>query len=191
LKAGLAATIDAVVPDSSTTSAGFVNGALGFTFTPTANLSVTEVGFFDNSTYANPLVSFWSDTGSVLTSHTFAAGTSSRLMVYDSFSFNLNAGVQYSFVLQDGALSSGNTVLGEVFSHGGGFGIGDFTVASELADYAYQAFDSTGALLDENADAYVKGPNFRYVVVPEPTSMVLISLAIVGFGLMRNRPAKR
>jgi len=176
------AATDAIVPDATTTGSGYVNGAVGFSFIPTVDLSVTRVGYLDN-TFANPIVSFWSDTGSVLSSHAFSSGTGSGLMVYDAFSFSLSAGTEYSIVLQDGPLSS-STVTFSLFEAGGSgppFGLGDFSVASELTGYAVQSFDSTGALISESPDFYDQGPNFSFVVVPEPESMAMMTLAVIAF----------
>jgi hypothetical protein len=170
------ADIDALT-QSGTGFVGFYDGAVGFLFTPSVNLSVTSVQYLDFGSPGNsdPVISFWSGSNSVLASFTLAPGSGSGMMVSSNVSFSLTAGLPYSITLQDGALSSGNLVL---FS---GSTNGQFQVASQLAGYDSVFVNSNGVFASFGSGNAIFGPNFTFVVVPEPSSISLVVVGLLGW----------
>src|SRR5581483_6830539 len=53
----------AVTPSDSS-GVGYIDGAVGFSFTPVTNIVVTQIGYRDHGANT-PVISFWSDTNYV------------------------------------------------------------------------------------------------------------------------------
>jgi hypothetical protein len=172
---------------------GWNYGAVGFYFIPSVNLNVTSVSYLDVSSpsngflgvssvsNANPIISFWAGSNSVLTSFALAPGSGSGLTVSSNVSFNLVAGQPYSITLQDGPLFQGNYMffLGSTN--------GQFQVASQLTSYDSVGVISTGAFSSDGPDFALFGPNFAFTVIPEPSSLILTLCATGSLLTLRAR----
>lgn len=163
----------AALTESSLSFVGFNKGPVGFFFVPSVNLDVTSVSYLDEGLPANsdPIISFWSGSNTVLTSFNLPPGSGSGLTIASNVSFSLTAGQPYSITVQDDALSNGNPVL---FA---GSTNGVFQVASQLTDYNSVIVDSNGVFTSFGSDGALFGPNFTFVVVPEPGSFILTIFA--------------
>jgi hypothetical protein len=128
---------------------GFVNGAVGFSFTPTTNLAVTQVGYLDNGATA-PIIKFWSDTNYVFASFNLAPGSGGNVMVYSNVTLTLFAGQRYSVTVQDGT-SSPITFNGHT----------TFQVATQLSDYAGKIV-LTNNFNNYGSGYYFQGPDFKF-----------------------------
>jgi hypothetical protein len=177
----------AALTESAYSVVGYVNGAVGFSFVPSVNLSVTSVSYLDYGMpgNSNPIVSFWAGSNTVLTSYTLPPGSGSGLTISSNVSFSLTAGQPYSITLQDGALNSSTGVLEDGGTNG------EFQVASQLMDYNFLVVDTNGVFGSYGPNAALFGPNFTFVVVPEPASFLLTIFAGACLLAARAKPKKR
>ena len=166
---------------------GYNFGPAGFYFVPSVNLSVTSVSYldFDPPGNSDPIISFWSGSNTVLASFNLPPGSGSDLTISTNASFNLSAGQPYSITLQDGALSNGNAVFLRASTNG------EFQVASQLTSYDSVVVDSNGVFTSESPNAALFGPNFTFVVVPEPGSFILTIFAGGCLLVVRRNLKKR
>ena len=152
--AGLCAAAEAqadttAVTPTGSSSAGFVSGAVGFSFTPTTNLTVTSVGYLDYGDGA-PVIRFWSDTNYVFASFALPPGTHSATMIYSNVSLTLLAGQRYTVTVED---ASATPLSFNYYT--------SFQAAPELANYTAQIY-SSGSFADNGAGYYFQGPDFLY-----------------------------
>ncbi len=129
---------------------GYANGAVGFSFTPSTNLAITRVGYFDNGEVA-PVISFWSSTNYVFASFQLAPGTASYATTYSNINLQLLAGQRYTITLKDGT----NPVLFNSYTNP--------QIAPQISNYAMQIYlFGTGGFTDYGSNYYLAGPNFSY-----------------------------
>lgn len=150
---------------------GYVNGAAGFSFTPTTNLAVTRVGYL-NEGNVNPIVRFWAGTNYPMASFPLVTGAVSETMVYSNVSLTLLAGHPYSVTLQEGPTFS-NTVVLKAYAD---FNVG-FQVATQLTAYTYVTLNTAGAFSTGGSNGFLLGPNFSYQVQTTPITRPLLKMS--------------
>jgi uncharacterized repeat protein (TIGR03803 family) len=150
---------------------GYIEGAIGFSFVPTENLTVTQVGYM-SEIQADPVISFWAGTN-VMASYPQPAPdlSSTNQMIYASISpLNLTAGQQYAITLQDGSLSSSNELIVRGFLA--------VQVSPGITNYTPEAL-SGGSVYTYTNSVVLFGPDFYYqVATTEPPPD--LSIHIVG-----------
>lgn len=141
---------------------GYVIPGVGFTFVPTTNLLVTQVGYYANI-LSQPLVRVWSGTNEIA-SYDLSPDPVTYDMVYSNVPpLSLIAGQTYSITLQDGPLSSNNPVVVAAW-----FGtvlapeIGSYVPIQLVSDGTFNNLaDPTNA--PTNSPLFL-GPDFQYQV---------------------------
>jgi hypothetical protein len=178
---------DAVTSVGQPAGNGFLSGA-GFLFTPTTNLTVTRIGYQDNS-QVQPIIRFWSNTNSIIASFAFPAGSGSGLMVYSNINLTLLAGNRYSITLQDPSL---NAVTVSAFAN--------YQVAAQLTGFTSAMVQSDGAFTSFTTGVLYLGPNFSFqtaIALPTPpllklslsnatTAIISWPAPSIGFVLQKN-----
>jgi len=178
---------EAILNYGSEYAAGYANGGAGFEFTPLANISVTSLGYSQSglASYSGEsgtaLVSLWSSTGGLL-STALIAGTDPTFnqSYYQTVSpVSLYAGVSYFISAKE---PDSGTWVGDVSA-------GTFSVSPDIT-YLGVAEGSniwTGLLPNTTGDL-TEGPDFRYTVVPEPSTLSLIGLGLAVLARNARKP---
>ena len=163
---------------------------VGWDFTPTANITVTELGFFDLDGDGLALshdIGIWASDGTLLGGTTIAAGVGDTLI--NGFRFT---------DISDLVLTAGQTyVIGAVIQldpNGDNYFLNPATVASDaMIGYGRglrSDANSGFAMPTVDANSGRFGPNFRFLqsAIPEPTTwaMLILGFGVVG-GAMRAR----
>jgi hypothetical protein len=130
---------------------GYANGAVGFFFTPTTNIIVTQVGYLDYGASA-PIINFWSGTNYIFASFNLAPGSNNGQMIYTNVALTLFAGQSYSVTLQDGQDGTSAIII-NVHTN--------FQVAPLLSNYASEIVLS-GAFTNCGPTYYIHGPDFMF-----------------------------
>jgi uncharacterized repeat protein (TIGR03803 family) len=170
LSANTQSNILAVESSGARIAIGYIEGAIGFSFVPTENLTVTQVGYLAEN-QADPVISFWTGTN-VMASYPQPAPdpSSTNQMIYAGISpLSLTAGQQYAITLQDGSLSSSNALIVEVFPA---------QVSPGITNYTPEEFSGGSVYLPTNS-VVIYGPDFYYqgaTTAPPPD----LSIHIVG-----------
>lgn len=155
----LLADTDAVVTGGNA-GGGVVAGAVGFSFVPTTNLTLTRVGFLDSQNFHDAIVSFWAQTNSVIASYDLGPSSNTQTIIYfTNVNLTLAAGQPYSITMQDGALTNSNTVSFLAYLPGAG---GQITVAPEISNYQAVVVSSAGAFSPIATNAFLFGVDFSY-----------------------------
>ena len=163
---------------------------IGWSFTPTTDIAVTDLGVFDfsNNGYltANTSVAIWrySDaalmgsvalTNSISASNDFVWGTLAS-------SINLASGTEYVIASQGVGEQYEYTYLTNIIS---------LTVASDITFGDSHYTKTTALVMPAKTPGYEYGfigPNFKYAEVPEPMTMSL--LAMGGMAMLGRRRRK-
>lgn len=181
-------------PESTATSGVDLGEAflsVGFQFTPSEDLAVSALGYFDHmgdGFASNHMVGIFDGT-SLVTSATIPAGTASRLnngfRYVDIPAFRLTAGHKYTLAATTGLDRFAYTYSDLAFNsritpESGGLYVGSEDpemVEHPIYTFGYQNYS---------------GPNFEFTTadasaVPEPASFVLFLPALVLASVMRRR----
>jgi hypothetical protein len=166
----------------------FITGTGGWTFSPTANISITALGCFTNIIALNGSVSIglWDDTGTLLGSN-FITSASTRLnqSFYSSLApIFLTSGHLYTIGVYS---ASGGISLGAVGPAAGG--TADMSPEITLGGYAVGngGFVFPTAVQGGNG-AMLLGANFQYTgAVPEPSTAALALLGGLAFSAFRRQ----
>ena len=173
---------------------GYVTGGIGWTFVPTANLSVQEIGFFSPGPQTIDL-SIWQSTNQVIATYTMSSvgPPYQTTATYQSISpVLLTAGSAYAISLRDHSHSTVLfTICGRLGTTGTN-GLCTFDLSPFLSGFAnFQLTNDQWSASPSpplNADYIFLGPTFRFEVVPEPTSLPLFILG--SLILFYRRPGK-
>ena len=154
---------------------GWVNGGAGFSFTPTTNLAVTRVGYYDNGPL-NPIIRFWADTNYLIATFQLSPGSNTGLNVFSniaSANLQLFTGQRYTVTLEDGA----SLVVVNVYEN-------SFFTAPQLTNYLAQTFArASGTFAPQGTNYYFAGPNFSFSNLPAisvPPELHIASLNSTG-----------
>ncbi|HEY6345568.1 MAG TPA: DUF4082 domain-containing protein [Bryobacteraceae bacterium] len=161
------------------------NATIGYDFTLTSSVTVTELGFFDSNGASGPVeshpVGIWNSGGTLLASATVPSGTPSLLI--DGFDFVSISPV----VLGPGSYAIGAYGLDQtsgdtdqfLFLESGSTTIAGLTLGGsvEAGSVSGLTFPTTPTGL---AQGYF-GPDFLVASVPEPSTVMLVA---VPFGLL-------
>lgn len=142
---------------------GFIFGAAVFSFTPATNLTVTSVGYWNNS-LSNPIIRFWTDTNLPIATYLLAPSPSNGVMIYSNVSLPLLAGHRYSISLQDGTSAPPAALLAEFVEWPA------FRPATVLSNYRSAVILGGGQFTSFSTNYFLLGPNFTFqtgAVMPE------------------------
>ncbi len=188
-------TLSALVIDSGSPPVGYALQGVGWSFVPSADLSVTAV----SSTA--PQVNFWLGTNQVIATFNYAGpyGGPPTFQAPTNFqavsSLFLSAGQTYFISTQQTNFT--DVVIVSVYGlnqSGSPYGPTTFTPSPYITQFASFYLSSSGQWSPtttpgyDNANYAVLGPNFQFQVVPEPASIEL-SLLVVGVLFLRRRTA--
>lgn len=197
-------TVAAAPAGAATAITGFVGGSLasnpasdlprtvGWSFAPTANLTVTALGFFDvggDGLSGSHQLGIWRDDGTLLGSATIAAGTSAALdggfRYVDSADFALLAGSTY--VIGASIASDGDTYFFSPSSVSADASIGYIGGLRGAENVAFM-------MPDRDPISGRLGPNFQFALasVPEPGTwgMMISGFGLIGASLRSRRKAQ-
>ncbi len=186
-------------------------GSYGFFFTPTANLTLTEIGIFDLGGFSSGTarVELWAQGGVTpvdsLTANLSDAGSGGdgnanfEYIHYNGFSDSLTSGVQYALIWRDFAGGNGNPATAQYL--GAKDGSTDPSSLVTTASYAitldhkfsHLGLGLTGSpFIDFASIAAYSTPNLSVnmtlaAAVPEPSTYAAISgLGLLGFAALRR-----
>jgi hypothetical protein len=160
-----------------------VNCTMGYSFSVKSDIWVTHLGAFDyQSDGLNSYhdVGIFATTGTLLVSDTVSAGTADPLIGHFRYS-ELNT----AFELTAGNYIIAATRYGHSYGDNYGYNAQGFFTAPEV-NYIESRFSYTPESLtmptNTNAGLYygVFGGNFMYETVPEPATMLLLGLGLMG-----------
>jgi len=181
------------VQNFSSSTAGSVNGTVGWTFTTLNSLSVTGLGVFNYvvAGQGSIQVGLWADNGTLLASNTITATSGfTNQTRYESIQPVL---LLPGNIYHIGAFAPGGTILVDVVSPDVG---GSVTISPDIhlrgtAESGGNTFGFPAENTPLDAGIYL-GPNFRYSAsVPEPSTFTLFiagSAALVTFRRRRQSP---
>lgn len=161
-------------PPYSPNPLGFVNGGVGWSFTPTENLAVTAIA----STASQ--VSFWQGTSQILASFDYSV---SNYTFEPIVPILLSAGQSYSISTQYPNYTWPVIInLGSFVGNDGP----PVSMSSYLTGFRNYLISTNGEWTlspapPNNADDVFLGPNFQFQVVPEPTCFALLILGLSFF----------
>ena len=151
---------------------GYDIGGVGWTFTPTENILVTDV-----SAVLAPQVSIWLGTSQILASYNITTSDGNPESISPLL---LLAGQNYAVSAQNPNFTG--TTMYLLGSPTGASSLPLVTVSSYLTEFGNFNLSSTGQWTPigstDNTDYVSIGPNFQFQVVPEPR---IIRLSILGF----------
>ncbi|MEH2092953.1 MAG: DUF4082 domain-containing protein [Nostoc sp.] len=184
--------IQSLTGGTNFTSVNNTNQTIGWSFTANDNLSVTALGFYDQ-TPGNPLsqshlVGLWTSDGNLLASTTVQTTSplTGSFRYEDITSVNLLAGISYVIgAAITSPFSDFYTIPGVVNT------APEITLTRSARNGTSQGFSFPSTLTAGNGRI---GPNFKFDVVtqavPEPTSLIGI-LGLGAFGITSLRKRKQ
>jgi hypothetical protein len=175
--------LEAIIDDAGSV-AGSYAGTAGWTFQPLKEMTVTDLGCLTNvvALMGSVQIGLWDQNGVLLASNTItSADTLSHQTYYESIT---PVAILPSQTYHIGAYSGGliSLVIG-----GPGFGFmnslsGDIQMGSAANTASGFAFP---AVVADSAGVLLLAPNFRYTNIPEPSSLSLLAIPLLGFALRR------
>ncbi len=183
-----AALVDAYQTSNVSTTYGY-SGTLGFEFTPQHDITVKELGYYDNGLdgfpSGSPVVGIWDGDANLIVSA--FVGSSDRLDGLYRFASIPDTVLQGGTMYVIGGRSESGPVTDTRFSTA--------TFIPDIVPGLARWDPSSGLFFPENtAPAFVYNvPNFTIDVVPEPASLLLGGVAAAGYTLLvwKLRSAQR
>jgi hypothetical protein len=153
----------------------YVNGGVGWTFTPTANILVTGI----SSLFA-PQVSIWLGTNQILTSFSYTPDANNLGSFEPIAPFLLSAGQNYAMSAQNPNFESAIQFL---IGSTAGTGLPLVSFSSYLTGFGDFNLSTNGVWTpfpsSNNTDIVSIGPNFQFQVVPEPSTIAFSLLGLL------------
>jgi hypothetical protein len=183
-------------------NSGGGQGIYGWQFTPKTTIQVTGLGLYDAARITDGgfpgdglaeshTIAIWSVTtpSTPLLTAALPSGTTapinSGFRYVDTAPFTLSAGLHYVIAARYADPLAQDVIVGEF--NNPSFAL---TVSPDIQFDGYRAFGPTTTLMFPigyfPGTLYAFGPNFTYTVVPEPSSLVLWTLASVLLSFVRN-----
>lgn len=161
---------------------GYSIGGVGWAFVPTSDLLVTGIAS------TAPQVSFWSETNQLIANYEYAGpfgnvftGPSTNYQAISSL--RLSAGHTYFISTQYSNLTS--SVNWFAYGRNGVPELLPFETSPYISQFASYKLSPSGEWsspttpASENVNIVLLGPNFQFEPIPEPTSVELLTLALL------------
>lgn len=149
---------------------GYVNGFVGFSFTPAASIAVNNVSYLSAGANATPSITFWSGANALATYVLPPGVASAQWISYTNTPLILNAGTTYSITLQNG---SQPLLFYESYPQGAAPN-GQFLPSAQIANY-------NGLVTGASSPDFFPDINFEYLLIPQLSAVRQGSNVIVSW----------
>jgi hypothetical protein len=166
-----------------------INGPVGWTFQPAADIDVTALGAFGYlvPSHGNLEIGLWDSSGTLLASQAVGAGSAAvGQSLYESIvPVQLAAGQTYFL----GAYSSAGSLTAVVVTPGSppnGYATMSPEIQLGLVAYSSGSGFAFPATTDGLPGYAIIAPNLEFQPVPEPTALMLLSGGLAGLLMVRR-----